>query len=101
MIVLVAGAHGRLGSRVVALLLRRGHEYSAPPREAPKVPIGQLGRVLGMPAVERKRRADKQGESVPLAAGKQRLGVLEPPLTPAQLGQPHKRVADHRWPERA
>jgi hypothetical protein len=25
MIVLVAGAHGRLGSRVVALLLRRGH----------------------------------------------------------------------------
>ena len=29
MIVLVAGAHGRLGSRVVALLLRRGHEVRA------------------------------------------------------------------------
>jgi uncharacterized protein YbjT (DUF2867 family) len=29
MIVLVAGAHGRLGSRVVALLLRRGHVVRA------------------------------------------------------------------------
>ena len=29
MIVLVAGAHGRLGSRVVALLLRRGHHVRA------------------------------------------------------------------------
>ena len=44
MIVLVAGAHGRLGSRVVALLLRRGHVVRAlVPTDAQAVVLRHAG----------------------------------------------------------
>ncbi len=39
MIVLVAGAHGRLGSRVVARLLRRGHVVRALVRTDAQAPV--------------------------------------------------------------
>src|SRR4051794_3654834 len=56
MIVLVAGAHGRLGSRVVTLLLRRGHEVRALVRTPAQAAL--LGRRTGAEAVVADLRAD-------------------------------------------
>ena len=56
MIVLVAGAHGRLGSRVVTLLLRRGHEVRALVRTPAQAAV--LGRRTGAEAVVADLRGD-------------------------------------------
>jgi len=78
MIVLLAGAHGRLGSRVTALLLRRGHKVRALVRTE-----GQAGalRGLGAEAVVADLRGDVEWaadgcDAAVFAAGARHRGEL-------------------------